>query len=1041
MNSKYRRPYLSREALSIWAKSVYRGNPDDTRYLQLWQHMMDTEQVSCLLWENFLPDSVKRTLICDLGSEECALGVLRFVAMAHDIGKASPAFEVQSDFLGDRLRENNLYLDRSLANDPRRSWYRHELVGFNIILNWFERNGFHIFPGSLAFGIASIIGGHHGGCITSEKEQLLEQEDAYRYIGDSKWQCVQLELADWAVSATQFFETLRKLNHRPLRRRSQILLIATVIIADWIASDSRLFPLNESELDEECYDSKNRAAMAWDLLKLPSPWHISCNHMSADELFASRFAIPNARLRPMQRSAVDLASKVTQPCLMIIEANMGEGKTEAALTAAEILAAKFGCGGIYYALPTQATVNAMFHRALEWIGHLPASEQCEMGSVFLAQSKREQNEEYVRLRDAWFEEQDNPIFKYDSVGEVEADFSTASEEKDELQAVVNSWLTGRKRGNLSDFVVGTIDQVLMSALRAKHVALRHLALAGKVVILDEIHSNTAYMNVYMECALSWLGAYGVPVIMLSATLPQARREAFLEAYGSGADSVRGIEGSAIFEEIQNKDTNLIPVKTQNNMLPRRNRRGNINDCVSPSWMENSPAAHAVDMRYPLISYVEGNQKAQYITPESSGRSTDIQISLLPDDDQSLVDLLRAQLADGGCAVVIRNVVSRAQHTYEVLKRAFGSDMDVLLNHSRFMACDRSEIDNQLLEKYGKNSTPKTRNGIVVATQVVEQSLDVDFDIMITDIAPADLILQRAGRLHRHQRGANESNRPVLLQKAQLYVTGISEWRQDGPPRFASGIEKVYQPFFLLRTVSVLNLEPEVITTMHIPADIPRIVQTVYNTDAYCCPKTWREGVHGEEFAHAQLDQKLSSSKSCAQQFCILRPSYSRTPCALGAWIQASVPDPDSDNPRRRQARAAVREGEDSFEILILQQDTAGDLYIPDWVAYAGEKKLTQSFSPPTQEQIRAVLSCSISVNQFSLAFCNLDAVIQSVEQKTPQSWHILMQQSRELNGLLPLILDKEGNTSLCISNTEGSTQTLLQIHYSSEKGWEAHVSR
>lgn len=76
----------------------------------------------------------------------------------------------------------------------------------------------------------------------------------------------------------------------------------------------------------------------------------------------------------------------------------------------------------------------------------------------------------------------------------------------EEDVTAHQWFGGRKRGLLSSFVVGTVDQLLMAALKARHVQLRHLGLAGKVVIIDEVHAYDAYMNVYLDRVLTWLGA-------------------------------------------------------------------------------------------------------------------------------------------------------------------------------------------------------------------------------------------------------------------------------------------------------------------------------------------------------------------------------------------------------------------------------------------------------------------------------------------------------------------------------------------------------
>nr|WP_274619212.1 CRISPR-associated helicase Cas3' [Bifidobacterium amazonense] len=1068
---------MSERALSIWAKSVYR-DPRDERYLQLWQHLEDTGEIASYVWDEFVADDVADLIAQDIGDKDSAGMLYRFVAAIHDVGKASPAFVAQVPRFADAVRATGLRIDPSVAGDELRSRYRHELVGSWTVESWLERQGLRIGDGTLAHGMAGIVAGHHGTSLNAEKQELRRRYRYGTFAGNEDWETVRFELLDWIAERTGVLPVLHGMRERPLRRRTQILLTALVIIADWIASDSRLCSLNESPADEHRFDPRRRAARAWRMLALPEPWRASMPTMSADELFSRQFDIPHAKLRPVQQEAVRMSKNMTEPGLMIIEANMGEGKTEAALLSAEIIAAKFHCGGIYYALPTQATVNAMFTRVLDWIGHLPAEDRRMMTSLFLAHGKRELNDEYETLRERWFDDGhglDDAFRDLPSVGSVDDDpdpartGSRADRSRNEaaLQAVVNSWLTGRKRGLLSNFVVGTIDQVLMAGLRCKHVVLRHLALAGKVVILDEIHSNTAYMNVYMETVLAWLGTYGVPVIMLSATLPQDRRRAFLEAYRQGANAAACAEpmpkpasmtpGPQPLrmehdgEEALSHVLSRIPMRRR--IASRSNepspddggQRSSATTADNPSNPSNTcvdrhsddHAHRQLDLRYPLISTSTANGIAD-ISPASSGRATEITVSMISDDDESLVRLLRDRLKEGGCAVVIRNTVSRAQRTYDLLKRRLSTD--VTLSHSRFLAFDRARADRELIRRYGKHSSADNhgqRNGVVVATQVVEQSLDVDFDLMITDIAPIDLILQRAGRLHRHHRGDGECERPRPLRSAQLVITGIDEYSPTKPSTFAKGLEHVYQRYLLMRSLAVLRVTPASPATVTIPDDIPRLVQTVY-ADGDICPKEWRTGTDGEQAARAAMRSVIDNSENEAGQLRILNPQYAKDPFSLDGWLYTCVPDPDTPGTSRQQlVSAGVRESDDSFEVVVLQQDADGNLQLPAWGAFASAEPLPAGIGAPDRRQTRDILSCTISLGQSSLAGNDIDSVIETLEASVPEQWRTYMVQNRDLAGQLLVVLDDKGHAQYTIhdSKAKGGRMRTLRFQYSTERGW------
>ncbi|MGC8481763.1 MAG: CRISPR-associated helicase Cas3', partial [Acidimicrobiales bacterium] len=394
--------------------------------------------------------------------------------------------------------------------------------------------------------------------------------------------------------------------------------------------------------------------------------------------------------RPVQTVAVETATQLNGAGILVIEAPMGEGKTEAALLAAEVLAADAVASGLLFALPTQATSDAVFQRLLGWLSRMPADSDNSVHTVALLHGR-------AGLSKAWGE---LPLSRgVEGVG-VDDDTATGTF----VQSYVDPWTRGSKRAVLADFGVGTVDQLLFLALRTRHLVLRHLGVASKVVIIDEVHSYDAYMDVYLCRALEWLGAYGVPVILLSATLTGALRRRLIDAY-------LGSSGVA---------------------LPK---------------MLDSQAVN--ELAYPLVVCASSTSEVA-IPVEASSRELSVEVRHLnagDDELSSMCHLLSEMLREGGCALVVRNTVARAIEAAKVLKECL--PFEVRLLHSRFTAEDRLAKEARLRIDFGLGRS--AMNGepvIVVATQVVEQSLDVDFDVLFSDVAPLDLLLQRIGRIHR-----------------------------------------------------------------------------------------------------------------------------------------------------------------------------------------------------------------------------------------------------------------------------------------------------
>lgn len=276
--------------------------------------------------------------------------------------------------------------------------------------------------------------------------------------------------------------------------------------------------------------------------------------------------------------------------------------------------------------------------------------------------------------------------------------TTPGESSDASEAC--RWFASARKALLAPFGTGTVDQSLMAVLSSKHSALRLFSLSGKVVVIDEVHSYDPYTSALVDRLISWLLEVGCSVIVLSATLTAARRHSLVNAGGA----------------------------------------------VEPPLPPEVP--------YPLVTKVISGAASHHALPGHEAADTHVRIEIMSSELESDMLVCAAEAAErGACVLIIRNTVVLAQETYRRAKEALhGDHLQVGLIHSRFPHERRMENEAEWTELLGKPPSPSRPQGcILVATQVVEQSVDIDADLLISDLAPTELILQRIGRLHRHSR--------------------------------------------------------------------------------------------------------------------------------------------------------------------------------------------------------------------------------------------------------------------------------------------------
>lgn len=476
---------------------------------------------------------------------------------------------------------------------------------------------------------------------------------------------------DGRAAALAMFEALRALfpdaslagmRERDAKRLSW-WLAGLVTTADWVASNPAWFPPLEPSLDLPAYLERARG--------------LAVVAVPAAGLWPARaktgwpFPFPPSAMRQMQTAASTVALR-DGPMLTFIEDETGAGKTEAGLLLAQRMLLAGKAKGLYFALPTMATADAMFARARSVMGKL-----LERPSVTLAHGRASLSREFRAL-----------------VGQ---------DVGDEDDVTCAPWLAdSRHRALLGDIGIGTIDQALLSVLPTHFSTLRHWGLSSKLLIVDEAHElGSPYMANQLARLLEMHALSGGSAILMSATLPIGLRQTFATAFERGAGREAPIDK---------------------------------------------------DLSYPALSIVGGEARRSFSAGAGKG---DVAVHRL-ETASAAVDLLtEAAGCEAGC-VWVRNAVDDAIAAVDALRER---GVEAMLLHARFALFDRKRIEAEVLARWGRNGT--ARGGVLVATSIAESSFDLDFDIIVSDLAPMAALIQRLGRLWRHLDLRPVAGRPVV----------------------------------------------------------------------------------------------------------------------------------------------------------------------------------------------------------------------------------------------------------------------------------------
>ena len=902
--AKQRRP----QTRSLWAKPG-----DGVDFLNVPQHLVDTACAASLIFNSWVSQPIKDFLTRELQTSEPELeGLYLWLAGCHDLGKVLKTFQRQIltreglEHLVNAVDDAGLATELSV-DEANFSKLPHSIVSGEILSLWLEGQGVRR---PKANAVAGVVNAHHG-IGTGPNPSVRNLVEDY----PAEWKAVHRELVEAMEELCGVEGGVGKLVESMPRMSGPAAqtLTGLVVMADWIASNEKAFTLRVQSGQLE------RTAAAAEFIDLTSPWAPGITGWAdIDEHFRKSFNWPaEFQARRVQRAMVEAVQDLDEPALVVLEAETGVGKTEAALAAAEILAARNGAQGVFFAAPTMATANGLLERTIEWAGNVAGNS---VRSMYLAHSKNVLSKPFAELR-------------FNGINDLEESGG---------EVVASQWMSGRRLGILSNFVVGTVDQVLMMVLQQRYSMLRHVGLAGKVVIFDEIHSFDVYTSDYLRSTIAWLGHYGASVILMSATLPPHKRKELVEAYSWG-DMPEGEEG------------------------------------------------------YPLITVATAEEShVTSVEPSPTNLVGDIQI--LNEEEGPLSVLLDELLDEGGCALVICNTIGRAQATYSRLAEMYGECVE--LHHAGFVAWERVEKEDSLRKELGPDShrgAGRPWRKIVVATQVAEQSLDIDADVLITDIAPIDLLIQRIGRLHRHARP--ETDRPRRLREPKIFIRGVLQ--KDPVPEFDSGAEAIYGRAILMSTLAVLPEE------FRRPDDTAKLVAEAYDPD-FEPPALWLES-----WAEANCERERGETTAHLKSADYRLPDP-RHGLQFKALFERLVDD--SERSAGEGGAAQVRDIEPSVEVIPIIATDYG--YRPwGWdseVLDGGEVSYELAFH---------LASSTVRLpGRMTRYGTDFDAVVSQLEESTPGEWvhHYL------LRGQLALVLNE---------NNE-ATVGRFEIRYSSELGIE-----
>ncbi len=601
---------------------------------------------------------------CDLTIEKIScLGALAFL---HDIGKLAPGFQVKALALADALADPLIPTPRDHIKCGWK-WYSQDRKPENALAG----HAVHIAKWPNIKDWFSVLFAHHGRPVPHPNEDW--GQDAFRSIPHYDWEAEECQMGEALIS---WFPDIRENMPPPLNPAFAHLFAGLLALADWIGSDRNAFPfLADFDLGywpKACEQARKQ------LKEIGLDTRLRAMAGPADWVLLSEHPTP----RPAQKIVSDISLSEQ---LVILEAETGSGKTEAALWRFTRLYEAGVVDSLYFAVPTRAAARQLQNRVNEALKRIfvPPAPEAVLAIPGQALAGEARGTRLPGFQMRWDDTEEHCASRW--AAEHETRFLAAQ------------------------IAVGTVDQVMLAGLKAKHAHLRGSALSRSLLVIDEVHASDAWMTEIQRNILDDHRALGGHAFLMSATLGSSARVAW---------------------------------------------RGESLPPLANAEAEIYPAVWTLDTKVPV--------------PQNSTAQKEVLICAHPGwsgEDASHAAIKAAQ--EGARVLVIRNTVDRARETHascckQAANLVFNLDRISTLHHNRFAAEDRARLDARVEELFGKCSS--AQGVVLIGTQTLEQSLDIDADFLVTDLCPIDVLLQRIGRLHRHER-----IRPADFQRAATLV--------------------------------------------------------------------------------------------------------------------------------------------------------------------------------------------------------------------------------------------------------------------------------